>query len=146
MDGRQVTSASYKRKEWKIKVIKKVNENRKAVIRWQRWRLRIKLQKDNTDKQSTCTRGKPTLVDPNMTEKRKAVIRWQRWRLRIKLQKDITDKQSTCTRGKPTLVDPNMTEKRKNNKVYYNCPVSQTNHGRVKMLFLKKWNQKLMNT
>ena len=32
----------------KIKIIKKVNEKRKAAIRSQRWRLRIKLQKDNT--------------------------------------------------------------------------------------------------
>ena len=31
----------------------KENEKRKAVIRTQRWRLRIKLQKDNTDKQPT---------------------------------------------------------------------------------------------
>jgi len=37
----------------KIKVIPKENEKRKAVIRTQRWRLRIKLQKDNTDKQPT---------------------------------------------------------------------------------------------
>ena len=37
----------------KIKVIQKENEIRKAVIRTQRWRLRIKLQKDNTDKQPT---------------------------------------------------------------------------------------------
>ena len=43
----------------KIKVIPKENQKRTAVIRTQRWRLRIKLQKDNTDKQpepeeSTC--------------------------------------------------------------------------------------------
>ena len=37
----------------KIKVIQKENEKRKAVIRTQRWKLRIKLQKDNTDKQPT---------------------------------------------------------------------------------------------
>ena len=37
----------------KFKVIQKENEKRKAVIRTQRWRLRIKLQKDNTDKQPT---------------------------------------------------------------------------------------------
>ena len=37
----------------KIKVIQKENEKRKAVIGTQRWRLRIKLQKDNTDKQPT---------------------------------------------------------------------------------------------
>jgi hypothetical protein len=37
----------------KIKAIQKENEIRKAVIRTQRWRLRIKLQKDNTDKQPT---------------------------------------------------------------------------------------------
>jgi hypothetical protein len=54
----------------KIKVIKKENEKRKAVIRTQRWRLRIKLQKDITDKQPTCTRGKPTIVGTNMTEKK----------------------------------------------------------------------------
>jgi hypothetical protein len=35
----------------KIKVIPKENQKRTAVIRTQRWRLRIKLQKDNTDKQ-----------------------------------------------------------------------------------------------
>ena len=34
----------------KIKVIQKENEKRKAVIRTLRWRLIIKLQKDNTDK------------------------------------------------------------------------------------------------
>jgi hypothetical protein len=45
----------------KIKVIKKENEIRKAVIGTQRWRLRIKLQKDNTGKQPTVpdTRAKP---------------------------------------------------------------------------------------
>jgi len=37
----------------KIKVIQKENEKRKAVIRTPRWKLRIKLQKDNTDKQPT---------------------------------------------------------------------------------------------
>ena len=37
----------------KIKVIQKINEKRKAAIITQRWRLRIKLQKDNTDKQPT---------------------------------------------------------------------------------------------
>ena len=48
------TSASYKRNAWeKIKVIQRENEIIKAVIRTQRWRLRIKLQKDNTDKQPT---------------------------------------------------------------------------------------------
>ena len=46
--------------------------------------------------------------------------------------------QTTRTRGKPTIVGPNMTEKRKNNKVYYNWPISQTNHGSVKMFFLEK--------
>ena len=52
----QKTSASYKINECKnqsTKVIQKENEKRKAVIRTQRWRLRIKLQKDNTDKQPT---------------------------------------------------------------------------------------------
>jgi hypothetical protein len=34
-------------------VIQKETEKRKAFIRTQRWRLRIKLQKDNTDKQPT---------------------------------------------------------------------------------------------
>jgi len=53
---------------------------------------------------------------------------------------------TNCTRGKSTIVGPNRTEKRKNNKVYYNWPVSQANHRRVKMLFFKKWNQKLINT
>jgi len=43
----------------KIKVIKKENEKRKAVIRTQRWRLRIKLQKDNTDKQPTVPEESP---------------------------------------------------------------------------------------
>jgi hypothetical protein len=38
--------------DWPI-AIQKENEIRKAVIRTQRWRLRIKLQKDNTDKQPT---------------------------------------------------------------------------------------------
>ena len=47
------TSASYKTMNEKLKVIQKANENRKAVIRTQRWKLRIKLQKDNTDKQPT---------------------------------------------------------------------------------------------
>jgi hypothetical protein len=37
----------------KIKAIQKENEIRKAVSRTLRWRLRIKLQKDNTDKQPT---------------------------------------------------------------------------------------------
>jgi hypothetical protein len=37
----------------------------------------------------------------------------------------------------PTIVGPNMTEKRKNNKVYYNWPVIQTNQGSIKMLFFK---------
>ena len=37
----------------KIKVIQKENEKRIAVIRAQSWGLRIKLQKDNTEKQST---------------------------------------------------------------------------------------------
>ena len=36
-----------------IKIIQKENEKRKAVIRTQRWRLRTKLEKDNTDKQPT---------------------------------------------------------------------------------------------
>jgi len=45
--------ASYKRNEWKkIKAIQKEDEIRKAV-RTQRWRLRIKQQKDNTEKQPT---------------------------------------------------------------------------------------------
>jgi hypothetical protein len=35
------------------------NKKRKAVIRTQRWRLRIKLQKDNTDKQSTAPEESP---------------------------------------------------------------------------------------
>jgi hypothetical protein len=34
----------------KIKAIQEENEIRKAVIRTQKWRLRIKLQKENTDK------------------------------------------------------------------------------------------------
>ena len=37
----------------KIKAIQKENEIRKVVIRTQRWRLRIKLLKDNADKQPT---------------------------------------------------------------------------------------------
>ena len=37
----------------KIKVIQKENEKRKAVIRTPRWKLIIKLQKDNTDRQPT---------------------------------------------------------------------------------------------
>ena len=41
-----------------IKAIQKENEIRKAVIRTQRWRLRIKLQKENTDKITNRTRGK----------------------------------------------------------------------------------------
>ena len=40
-------------------------------------------------------------------------------------------------RKAPIIVVPNMTEKRKNNKVYYNWPVSKTNQGSVKMLFFK---------
>ena len=42
-------------------VIQKENEKRKAVIciRTQRWRLRIKLQKDNTDKQPTIPEESP---------------------------------------------------------------------------------------
>ena len=55
----------------KIKVIQKENEKRKAVIRTQRWRLRIKLQQDNTDKQSTVPEESLTIVGPIMTEKRK---------------------------------------------------------------------------
>ena len=55
----------------KIKVIQKENEKRIAVIRTQRWRLRIKLQKDNTDKQSTVPEESLTIVGPNMREKRK---------------------------------------------------------------------------
>ena len=43
----------------KIKIIQKENKKRKAVIRTQNWGLRIKLQKDNTEKQSNSTRGKP---------------------------------------------------------------------------------------
>jgi hypothetical protein len=51
---RKPFGASYKRNEWKkTKAFQKENEIRKAVIRTQRWRLRIKLQKDNTDKQPT---------------------------------------------------------------------------------------------
>jgi hypothetical protein len=46
-----------KNKEWKNQstqnVIQKETEKRKSFIRTQRWRLRIKLQKDNTDKQPT---------------------------------------------------------------------------------------------
>ena len=73
-------------------------------------------------------------------EKRKSVIRTQRWRLRIQLQNDNTDKQPTVPEESLTIVGANMTEKRKNNKVYYNrnWPVSQTNHGSVKMLFFNK--------
>ena len=37
----------------KIKVIQKENEKRKSAIITQRWKLRIKLPKDNTDKQPT---------------------------------------------------------------------------------------------
>ena len=55
----------------KIKVIQKENEKRKSVIRTQRWRLRIKLQKDNPDKQPTVPEESLTIVGPNMTEKRK---------------------------------------------------------------------------
>jgi hypothetical protein len=51
----------------KIKAIQKENEIRKVVIRTQRWRLRIKLLKDNADKQPTG----PTIVGPTVTEKRK---------------------------------------------------------------------------
>ena len=43
----------------KIKVITKENEKRKAVIGTQRWRLRIKLQKDNTGKQPTVPEQSP---------------------------------------------------------------------------------------
>ena len=43
----------------KIKVIQKENEKRKAVIRTQSWGLRIKLQKDNTEKQSTVPEENP---------------------------------------------------------------------------------------
>ena len=53
-------------------------------------------------------------------------------------QRKAYNSWSKYDRGKPTIVGPNMTEKRKNNKVYYNWPVSQANHGRVKMLFFKK--------
>ena len=66
-------------------------------------------------------------------EKRKAVIRAHRWRLRIKLQKPILTNNRHYQRKAPAIVGPNMTEKRKNNKVYYNWPVSQANHGSVKM-------------
>ena len=55
----------------KIKVIQKENEKRKSVIRTQRWRLRIKLQNDNTDKQPTVPEESLTIVGPNMREKRK---------------------------------------------------------------------------
>jgi hypothetical protein len=55
----------------KIKVIQKENEKRKSVIRTQRWRLRIKLQNDNTDKQPTVPEESLTIVGLNMTEKRK---------------------------------------------------------------------------
>ena len=37
----------------KIKVIQKENEKRKSAIITQRWKLRITLPKDNTDKQPT---------------------------------------------------------------------------------------------
>ena len=43
----------------KIKVIQKENEKRKDVIRTQSWGLRIKLQKDNTEKQSTVPEENP---------------------------------------------------------------------------------------
>jgi hypothetical protein len=73
-------------------------------------------------------------------EKRKAVIRTQRWRLRIKRKRTIMKNNQQYQRKTPTIVGPNMTEKRKNNKVYYNWPVSQKNQGNVKnikMLFFK---------
>jgi len=53
----------------KIKAIQKENEIRKAVSRTLRWRLRIKLQKDNTDKQPTVpeenTVKQPTVPEEN---------------------------------------------------------------------------------
>ena len=66
-------------------------------------------------------------------KKRKAVIRTQRWRLRIKLQKPILTNNQHYHRKAPAIIGSNMTEKRKNNKVYYNWPVSLTNNGSVKM-------------
>ena len=105
----------------KIKVIQKENENRKAVIRTQRWRLRIKLQNDNIDKRPTVpednTDKQPTVPEDN-TDKQPTV------------PEDNTDKQPTVPEESLTIVGPNMTEKRKNNKVYYNSnwPVSQANH------------------
>jgi hypothetical protein len=60
-----------------VHLIKEMNEKnqsnskRKSVIRTQRWRLRIKLQKDNTDKQPTVPEESLTIAGPNMTEKRK---------------------------------------------------------------------------
>ena len=43
----------------KIKVIQKENEKRKTVVRTQRWRLRIKLQRGNADKQPTVPEESP---------------------------------------------------------------------------------------
>ena len=54
----------------KIKVIQKENKKRKAVIRTQRWRLRIKLQKPILTNNQHYHRKVPVIVGPNMTEKR----------------------------------------------------------------------------
>jgi seryl-tRNA synthetase len=51
----------------KIKAIQKENEIRKAVSRTLRWRLRIKLQKDNTDKQPTVSEDN-TVKQPTVPE------------------------------------------------------------------------------
>jgi hypothetical protein len=55
----------------KIKVIQKENKKRKAVIRAQRWRLRIKLQKPILTNNQLYHRKAPAIIGSNMTEKRK---------------------------------------------------------------------------
>ena len=63
----------------KIKVIQKENEKRKAVIRTQRWRLRIKLQKDNTDKQSTAPQENPYNSSSKYDREKKTTKLYYNW-------------------------------------------------------------------
>ena len=116
-------------------------ENNKEDTEQKKAQKQNKKQKTNKQRKPVHpikTMNEKIKVIQKENEKTKAVIRTQRWRLRIKLQKDNIDKQSTVPEENLTIVGPNMTEKRKNNKVYYNWPVSQTNHGGVKMLFFNK--------
>jgi len=112
-------------------------------------------KKQNKKQKQTIKRRKPVHPIKEMNEKLKYMNKLMRkenlslddrdgdWESNCKRQYWQT---TNCTRGKHTIVGSNMTEKIKNNKVYYNWPVSQAKHGRVQMLFLKKWKQKLINT